>query len=75
MPPRLPHRMVTTAMSLPEKGVLAVLGVSVTVGLAQMGSDIFRAVRNDENGDSGEKRPSSACPMNWGSSTDGSTKK
>ena len=76
MPPRLPHRMTTTAMSLPEKAMLAVLGVSVTVGIAQMGSNILQAVRSgDGDSDSGEKRPSMACPMNWGSTSEGSAKR
>ena len=73
---RLPHRLVKppTQMNRPELFILAVLGTSVTIGLAQMGYDAVKVYRGgraegDTNTDT-EQTPSNtagaACPMNWG---------
>jgi hypothetical protein len=45
MPPRFPHRLTKppTQMSQSELAVLAILGVSVTIGLYQMGSNMMQA--------------------------------
>ncbi len=44
---RLPHRLVKppTQMNRPELFILAVLGTSVTIGLAQMGYDTMKVYR------------------------------
>ena len=76
---RLPHRLVKppTQMNRPELFILAVLGTSVTIGLAQMGYDamkVYRGVSGRAEGDTNtdtEQMPSkntagAACPMNWG---------
>ena len=71
---RLPHRLVKppTQMNRPELFILAVLGTSVTIGLAQMGYDAMKVYRRGRaEGDTNtEQTPSNtagaACPMNWG---------
>eukprot|EP00581_Thalassiosira_minuscula_P014168 CAMPEP_0183721502 /NCGR_PEP_ID=MMETSP0737-20130205/13757_1 /TAXON_ID=385413 /ORGANISM="Thalassiosira miniscula, Strain CCMP1093" /LENGTH=66 /DNA_ID=CAMNT_0025951515 /DNA_START=269 /DNA_END=466 /DNA_ORIENTATION=+ len=66
MPPRFPHRLVKppTKMDKSEMAVFAVLGVSVTFGLMQMGSDALKIVRGESGKDDGLSK-SAACPMNW----------
>jgi hypothetical protein len=72
---RLPHRLVKppTQMNRPELFILAVLGTSVTIGLAQMGYDavkVYRGGRSRAEGDTEGQTQSNtagaACPMNWG---------
>ena len=70
---RLPHRLVKppTHMNRPELFILAVLGTSVTIGLAQMGYDAVKVYRGGSaEGDTNKQTPSNtagaACPMNWG---------
>ena len=52
--PRLPHRLVKppTQMSASELAVFGLLGVSVTAGLLQMGSDAIKIYRQTEKSDS-----------------------
>eukprot|EP00804_Cyclotella_cryptica_P009672 CCRYP_011217-RA/>CCRYP_011217-RA protein AED:0.42 eAED:0.42 QI:0/-1/0/1/-1/1/1/0/79 len=75
MPPRFPHRLLKppTQMSIPELVVFGVLGVSVTAGLLQMGSDALNLYRQKDNADfSPGTEPknrtflSDACPIKWG---------
>ena len=67
--PRLPHRLVKppTQMSMSELAVFGALGVSITVGLVQMGSETFAFYRRENSGEEHDKSSlSAACPMNWG---------
>ena len=68
MPPRLPHGLIKSPSNM-NKGEIAVfiaLGVSVSVGLFEMGSSAMQVYRSGKEIDS----KSSACPMNWGKKTD-----
>eukprot|EP00585_Thalassiosira_rotula_P006749 CAMPEP_0196138784 /NCGR_PEP_ID=MMETSP0910-20130528/6299_1 /TAXON_ID=49265 /ORGANISM="Thalassiosira rotula, Strain GSO102" /LENGTH=75 /DNA_ID=CAMNT_0041399431 /DNA_START=216 /DNA_END=443 /DNA_ORIENTATION=- len=67
MPPRLPHRLTkpVTDMNKSELAVLAALGVSVSVGLMQMGLTMVKFYSGGNNKESDASR-SAACPMNWG---------
>jgi hypothetical protein len=72
---RLPHGLVKppTQMNRPEVFILALLGTSVTIGLASMGSDLYRVYRKGsakevENGTDQTLSDSAgiACPINGG---------
>ena len=67
MPPRLPHGLIKspTNMNKGEIAVFIALGVSVSVGLFEMGSSAIKVYRSGKEIDK-----SSACPMNWGKKTD-----
>mmetsp|Transcript_4378 Transcript_4378/g.9450 ORF Transcript_4378/g.9450 Transcript_4378/m.9450 type:complete len:82 (-) Transcript_4378:92-337(-) len=78
MPPRLPHRLTKppTNMDKPELAVFAALGVSVAVGLMQMGSNIMQVYRGGKvEGDEIDSGESAACPMNWGKTESGALRK
>jgi hypothetical protein len=71
---RLPHGLVKppTQMNRPELFVLALLGTSVTIGLASMGYDLYKVFRSgsgkveDGTEQISSNSAGSACPMNWG---------
>ena len=69
MPPRLPHGLIKspTNMNKGEIAVFIALGVSVSVGIFEMGSSAMQVYRSGKEIDSNK---SSACPMNWGKKTD-----
>ena len=70
--PRFPHRLnkPPSHMSVAELAAFGVLGVSVTVGLLQMGSSAISAYRQNNNEESSSHLSSAACPMNWGKKGD-----
>ena len=71
---RLPRGLVKppTQMNRPELFLLALLGASVAVGLASMGSDSYKVYRSgsgkveDGTEQTSANAGGSACPMNWG---------
>ena len=69
---RLPHGLVKppTQMNRPELFIFTLLGTSVAIGLASMGTDAYNVFRSgggrEEDGTGTEQTTSSACPMNWG---------
>jgi len=70
---RLPHGLVKppTQMNRPEVFILALLGTSVTIGLASMGSDLYRVYRKGKEVENGTDQTLSdsagkACPINGG---------
>eukprot|EP00956_Cyclotella_meneghiniana_P001598 scaffold1796_cov60-Cyclotella_meneghiniana.AAC.8 len=66
--PRLPHRLVKppTQMSMPELAVFGALGVSITLGLLQMGSETFAFYKRGNSEEQNESSSPAVCPMNWG---------
>ena len=57
-------------MNRPELFIFTLLGTSVAIGLASMGTDAYNVFRSgggrEEGGTGTEQTTSSACPMNWG---------
>ena len=76
MPKRFPHGLVKSPskMNKSEWAVLVGLAASVSVGLYEMGSSLYKVYgRNDKSSSNNNNTgKSAACPMNWGSQSDSS---
>jgi len=71
MPKRFPHGLVKppSKMNKSEWVVLVGLAASVSVGIYEMGSSLYKVGRNDKSSNS-NNTGSAACPMNWGDQSD-----
>ena len=75
MPKRFPHGLVKSPskMNKSEWAVLVGLAASVSVGLYEMGSSLYKVYgRNDRSSSSSNNNNtgSVACPINWGNQSD-----
>ena len=75
--PKYPHGLVKppSKMNKSEWAVLVGLAASVSVGLYEMGSSLYKVYgRNDRssNNNNSNTGGSAACPINWGNQSDSS---
>ena len=70
--PKYPHRLLKppSKMNKSELAVLVGLAASVSVGLYEMGSSLYKVYgRNDKSSSKNNNNSGGAtCPMNWGKS-------
>ena len=68
MPPRFPHRLIKppNRMDKAELAVLIALGLSVSLGLYEIGTSAMKVYTKKGTNTHGDKSKSAACPMNWG---------
>ena len=78
--PKYPHRLLKppSKMNKSELAVLVGLAASVSVGLYEMGSSLYKVYgrkdsdRSSSSGSNNNNTGSAACPMNWGNQSDSS---
>lgn len=69
MPPRFPHRLIKppNKMDKAELAVFVALGLSVSVGLYEMGTSAMKVYSKKKAANTDDDNSkSAACPMNWG---------
>jgi len=71
---RFPHGLVKapSKMNKSEWAVLVGLAASVSVGLYEMGSSLYKVYGRNDKSSNSNNTGSAACPMNWGSQSDSS---
>ena len=74
--PKYPHRLLKppSKMNKSELAVLVGLAGSVSLGLYEMGSSLYKVYgRNDKSSSKNNNNTgSAACPINWGNQSDSS---
>ena len=72
--PKYPHRLLKppSKMNKSELAVLVGLAASVSVGLYEMGSSLYKVYGRNDKSSNSNNTGSAACPMNWGSQSDSS---
>ena len=72
--PKYPHRLLKppSKMNKSELAVLVGLAASVSVGLYEMGSSLYKVYGRNDKSSNSNNTGGAACPMNWGSQSDSS---